>query len=285
MKRLIRTALTLVLSLGLATTAFAAEEGITVNGEDIVININGYDNDEFIITCKGTVTENVTVVREGSAGNAEYYEFYYTQIALKPGSELSVKTADGSEREYGFCYYWDNENNAYREYPVGGLNSGLADELFGEVDIEMLGEERVDAYILGNYFITLGSESQSTSATTTPDSYTAVKYDTWGQIALNNYGSYGAWQQLYKANNYAKLTEGTVITLPETLGKYTRIGAPVATEGETLYTVKAGDTLGTIAKAVYGDAAQYKAIFERNADRLKNANTIYEGQIIVLPAK
>ncbi len=29
----------------------------------------------------------------------------------------------------------------------------------------------------------------------------------------------------------------------------------------------------------------YKAIFERNADRLKNANTIYEGQVIVLPAK
>ena len=29
----------------------------------------------------------------------------------------------------------------------------------------------------------------------------------------------------------------------------------------------------------------YKAIFERNADRLVNANTIYEGQVIVLPAK
>ena len=30
---------------------------------------------------------------------------------------------------------------------------------------------------------------------------------------------------------------------------------------------------------------KYKAIFERNADRLANANTIYEGQVIVLPAK
>lgn len=28
---------------------------------------------------------------------------------------------------------------------------------------------------------------------------------------------------------------------------------------------------------------KYKAIFERNADRLVNANTIYEGQVIVLP--
>lgn len=30
---------------------------------------------------------------------------------------------------------------------------------------------------------------------------------------------------------------------------------------------------------------KYKAIFERNADCLVNANTIYEGQVIVLPAK
>ena len=55
--------------------------------------------------------------------------------------------------------------------------------------------------------------------------------------------------------------------------------------GETLYTVKVGDTLGAIAKATYGDVMKYKTIFERNADRLVNANTIYEGQVIVLPAK
>ena len=30
---------------------------------------------------------------------------------------------------------------------------------------------------------------------------------------------------------------------------------------------------------------KYKTIFECNADRLVNANTIYEGQVIVLPAK
>ena len=33
------------------------------------------------------------------------------------------------------------------------------------------------------------------------------------------------------------------------------------------------------------DLMKYKAIFERNADRLVNANAIYEGQVIVLPAK
>ena len=46
-------------------------------------------------------------------------------------------------------------------------------------------------------------------------------------------------------------------------------------ESNSTYAVKTTD----------GDLMMYKAIFERNADRLVNANTIYEGQVIVLPAK
>ena len=116
-------------------------------------------------------------------------------------------------------------------------------------------------------------------------SYTVKKGDTYGTIALNNYGTYGVWGELYKANKGVKLTEGATLVLPETLGKVARINAPAAANGEILYTVKAGDTLGAIAKATYGDVMKYKTIFERNADRLVNANTIYEGQVIVLPAK
>ena len=119
----------------------------------------------------------------------------------------------------------------------------------------------------------------------TAGAYTVKKGDTYGTIALNNYGTYGVWSELYKANKGAKLTEGATLVLPETLGKVARINAPAAASGETLYTVKAGDTLGAIAKATYGDVMKYKTIFERNADRLVNANTIYEGQVIVLPAK
>lgn len=126
---------------------------------------------------------------------------------------------------------------------------------------------------------------ETPAAPATAGAYTVKKGDTYGTIALNNYGTYGVWSELYKANKGAKLTEGATLVLPETLGKVARINAPVAASGETLYTVKAGDTLGTIAKATYGDVVKYKAIFERNADRLVNANTIYEGQVIVLPAK
>lgn len=123
---------------------------------------------------------------------------------------------------------------------------------------------------------------------TTPDapgSYTVKKGDTWSVICTNFYGDNAQRYALQKANKGIKLKEGAVITLPEKLGKAALIPAPAAAAGEKLYTVKAGDTLGKIAAAEYGKVSEYKAIFERNADRLKNANTIYVGQVIVLPAK
>lgn len=130
-----------------------------------------------------------------------------------------------------------------------------------------------------------------TAATENGMTYTVKKYDTMGQIALNFYGSYGYHNALYKANAAAfkstggALKPGMTLILPDTLGSAARLSAPAAAEGETLYTVKAGDTLGTIAKTYYGDVMKYQDIFERNSDRLKNANTIYEGQVIILPAK
>lgn len=120
--------------------------------------------------------------------------------------------------------------------------------------------------------------------------YTVKQGDTMSQIALNFYGSYAYHPALTRANKDAfkatkgKLVPGMVLTLPEKLGKADRIEPAVAGAGETLYTVKRGDTLGKIAKAQYGVMAKYKDIFARNSDRLKSAGAIYEGQIIVLPA-
>ncbi len=111
------------------------------------------------------------------------------------------------------------------------------------------------------------------------------KGDTWSSICTNFYGTNAQRYVLQKANKGVTLKEGAVITLPEKLGKDALIPAPAAAEGEKLYTVKAGDTLGRIAASQYGKAGEYKAIFQRNTDRLKDANTIYEGQVIVLPAR
>jgi nucleoid-associated protein YgaU len=51
----------------------------------------------------------------------------------------------------------------------------------------------------------------------------------------------------------------------------------------TFYEVQAGDSLSKIAKAQYGDANKYNAIFEANKPMLKDPNLIYPGQMLRIP--
>jgi len=60
----------------------------------------------------------------------------------------------------------------------------------------------------------------------------------------------------------------------------TAAAAPSA--GKT-YTVKAGDTLGGIAKEHLGSAGAYMKIFELNTDQLTDPDKIKAGQVLHLP--
>lgn len=57
-------------------------------------------------------------------------------------------------------------------------------------------------------------------------------------------------------------------------------GAPA---GGKTYTVKAGDTLGAIAKEHLGSAGAYLKIFELNKDVLTDPDKIKPGQVLRLP--
>lgn len=58
--------------------------------------------------------------------------------------------------------------------------------------------------------------------------------------------------------------------------------AAVRSAGKT-YTVKAGDTLGAIAKEHLGSAGAYMKIFELNKDQLTDPDKINPGQVLHLP--
>lgn len=49
------------------------------------------------------------------------------------------------------------------------------------------------------------------------------------------------------------------------------------------YEVKSGDSLSKIAKAYYGDAMKYHAIFEANKPMLSDPDKIYPGQTLRIP--
>jgi nucleoid-associated protein YgaU len=61
-------------------------------------------------------------------------------------------------------------------------------------------------------------------------------------------------------------------------------GQPVADRTET-YTVKSGDTLSAIAKREYGDAGEWRRIYEANRDQLDNPDLIHPGQELRLPSR
>jgi nucleoid-associated protein YgaU len=60
-------------------------------------------------------------------------------------------------------------------------------------------------------------------------------------------------------------------------------GAPAAAPAAKTYTVKAGDTLGAIAKEHLGSAGAYMKIFDLNKDQLTDPNKIQPGQVLRLP--
>lgn len=63
--------------------------------------------------------------------------------------------------------------------------------------------------------------------------------------------------------------------------------APDATRQETAatYTVKSGDSLSAIAKREYGDASEWRRIFEANRDQIKDPDLIHPGQELKIPPR
>ncbi|MEO6441266.1 MAG: LysM peptidoglycan-binding domain-containing protein [Chitinophagales bacterium] len=62
-----------------------------------------------------------------------------------------------------------------------------------------------------------------------------------------------------------------------------KMNIPPPTPAQREYVVKAGDSLSKIAKAHYGDANDWRKIFEANKDVIKNPDLIHPGQKIIIP--
>ena len=70
-------------------------------------------------------------------------------------------------------------------------------------------------------------------------------------------------------------------------GSSTAPKAPASTPApppDEIYTVVAGDSLSKIAKRAYGDANQWRRIFEANRDQIQNPDLIRVGQKLKIPA-
>jgi nucleoid-associated protein YgaU len=65
--------------------------------------------------------------------------------------------------------------------------------------------------------------------------------------------------------------------------KATGVGVSKPADEARTYTVKAGDTLGKIARELLGDANAYMDIFTANRDVLSDPDRIKPGQVLKIP--
>lgn len=61
--------------------------------------------------------------------------------------------------------------------------------------------------------------------------------------------------------------------------------APMPAEGVEYYIIESGDSLSKIAKQFYGNAMDYPKLVDANKEVIKDADLIYPGQKIRIPAK
>ncbi|WP_168797947.1 LysM peptidoglycan-binding domain-containing protein [Pacificoceanicola onchidii] len=143
----------------------------------------------------------------------------------------------------------------------------------------------------------------------------AISYDTAGEVLVSGRGELDSFIRIYLDN--APLTTSRIeedgrwrVTLPEVdTGTYTlrvdqideagdvtaRVESPFLRESaETLaaaaesgpitaITVQPGHTLWAIARDRYGEGLDYVKVYKANADRIRNPDLIYPGQIFDLP--
>jgi nucleoid-associated protein YgaU len=83
--------------------------------------------------------------------------------------------------------------------------------------------------------------------------------------------------------NFGNVQSGGSSTAPPAPAAPEAADAPPASTAPRTYTVAAGDNLSKIAKKFYGDANQWKRIFEANRDTLKNPDLIHPGQVLKIP--
>lgn len=80
------------------------------------------------------------------------------------------------------------------------------------------------------------------------------------------------------------LTAGNIVGVTEVDNQMSIASAYAEEPDAALYTVEKGDTLWAISEKNYGNGSKYNVIFQANQPMIKDADEIYPGQVLRIPA-
>jgi len=174
----------------------------------------------------------------------------------------------------------------------------------GCVTARKVTRDRVDQDLSGNQGYLQGKSSapgQKDRPTTREYIDVQVEFPTWGEVK-SRYTTVDMSSQAQKEavgnQGYVSKKGGMEEDLPpvrkkppkpvvkSALQAAPKIGedvAVVAPAVATTYTVLTGDTLGKISRRFYGMASKWPAIYEANADKIKDPNRLRVGTVLTIP--
>lgn len=84
--------------------------------------------------------------------------------------------------------------------------------------------------------------------------------------------------------DFSNVESGVSSTAPAApKADFSNVESGVSSTADQSYTVVAGDNLSKIAKHFYGNANEWKRIFEANGDQLSDPDRIKPGQVLKIP--
>jgi nucleoid-associated protein YgaU len=95
-----------------------------------------------------------------------------------------------------------------------------------------------------------------------------------GQPVDEQHGNVGGYQMFENAILH---WDGSAVQVEK------RGGSSQGGGGQRTYTVNPGDNLSAIAQHLYGDASQWRRIYEANRDKISNPDLIHPGQVLNIP--
>lgn len=121
--------------------------------------------------------------------------------------------------------------------------------------------------------------------------HTVRKGETLGDISSRYFGTTTRWRELLVLNpglDEKKLQVGQTLvvkgaTPPSTPTPTAAPPSSTSTDGRRTYVVRAGDTLGEIARKVLGSSKRSTDLYEANRHVLSSPDRLRAGQVLVLP--
>ncbi len=194
-----------------------------------------------------------------------------TSTAAVSANGVDTYTVKKGESYYTIAKKVLGSSSRWRE--IERLNSIPAEELRAGTVIKLPAKDNAGATTPGGAMAPAGGGK----------SHVVAKGETLGDISKTYFGTTTKWKQIVEANPGVRpenLKVGQSLTIPDLPAAAVTPGA-VAPAGGSTYTVKAGDTLESIAASTLGKKSAWKQLVEANPGLKPTSLRI--GQVLAVP--